>query len=175
MGRLPRARGFTPGHRWSRSAQARKVDSAASPRVAEVAAEEPRGADKRMSRDGQLSGRGRDPQLAGAVVDIKGLGEAELGDEMGRSRGIAGPSRTTPRADRRSPRRQAESGPHAPASASPIAGPPRSLRCRARRWRELYTRLTAPRILAGLCPAGHQLALPESEARRSSQPTRYCR
>jgi len=45
-------------------------------------AEEPSGADKRVSREGQLGGRAEDPQLAGVrVVDINGFGEAELGGE----------------------------------------------------------------------------------------------
>jgi hypothetical protein len=47
-----------------------------------VAAEEPRGAHKWVSGEGQLGGRGEDPQLAGVrVVDIDGFGEAELGGE----------------------------------------------------------------------------------------------
>src|SRR5688572_19370490 len=51
-------------------------------RAAEVAAEEPSCADKWVSREGQLGGRGEDPQLAGVrVVDVDGFGEAELGGE----------------------------------------------------------------------------------------------
>jgi len=47
-----------------------------------VAAEEPSDADKWVPREGQLGGRGEDPQLAGGlVVDIGGFGEAELGGE----------------------------------------------------------------------------------------------
>jgi hypothetical protein len=47
-----------------------------------VAAEEPSGADKWVSGEGQLGGRGKDPQLAAVgVVDIDGFGEAELGGE----------------------------------------------------------------------------------------------
>jgi hypothetical protein len=51
-------------------------------RAAEVAAEEPSGADEWVSREGQLGGWGEDPQLAGfRVVYIDGFGEAELGGE----------------------------------------------------------------------------------------------
>jgi hypothetical protein len=47
-----------------------------------MAAEEPSGADEWVSREGQLGGRGEDPQLASVrVVDIDGFGEAELGGE----------------------------------------------------------------------------------------------
>ena len=47
-----------------------------------VAAEEPSGADKWVSGEGQLGGGGENPQLAGVrVVDIDGFGEAELGGE----------------------------------------------------------------------------------------------
>jgi hypothetical protein len=47
-----------------------------------MAAEEPSGADKWVSCEGQLCGRREDPQLAGVrVVDIDGFGEAELGGE----------------------------------------------------------------------------------------------
>jgi hypothetical protein len=47
-----------------------------------VAAEEPSGADKWVSCEGQLGGRGEDPQLPSVlVVDVDGFGEAELGGE----------------------------------------------------------------------------------------------
>jgi hypothetical protein len=68
-------------------------------RAAEVAAEEPSGADKWVSRERQPGGRGEDPELAGVrVVDIDSFGKpssAAIGCR--RSGGIAGPSTTTPR------------------------------------------------------------------------------
>jgi hypothetical protein len=47
VGRLPGVRGSTPGHRWSRSVPVRQADWVCH-LVAEVAAEEPSGADKRV-------------------------------------------------------------------------------------------------------------------------------